>query len=321
MPPALSTAVDIRWASESSVYLSLLREGAVEASLDFAHPRIVKMIPGMREPGGAFSYLLAASPEYLAASGPLWVTWRPIGTPSRAEEAFDSIHDLDVSKDQLLIVAARRDAKGRFAPEGALAWIGSLRRGLADLKPVAYDAAGPGAKNLNACSTFQMGGARFMKDGTFLVVAGVQPGIHLYSAAGRLLRTWDSAIVGLDTDCASLSQQQVRSYAVDWLGRAAWLNRRRILDDILPLEQGPGLVVRSLSQGQVHWQLKVLTKTGDIETYNIPLTAQSDLATLKGDVRGNRIVFVLSAFKRDAMTSEVSRLVVAVAPSQKGEKL
>jgi hypothetical protein len=298
MPPALLTAVDVRWASDSSLYLTLLRDGAVEASLDLAHPRIVKMIPGMREPGGAFSYFLGASPEFVATSGPLWVTWRTIAAPPRAEDAFDSIHDIDVSKDQLLVVAARRDAKGRFAPEGAIAWIGSLRRGLADLKPVAYDATGPGVKNLNACSTFQMGGARFMKDGSFLVVPGVQPGIYLYSPEGKLLRTWDSATVGLDSDCGSLSQEQVRRYAVDWLGRAAWLNQRRILDDILPLQQGPGLVIRSVSQGQVHWTLKVLTKAGGIPTYNIPLKSQNELSTLKGDVRGNKIVFVMSAFKK-----------------------
>jgi hypothetical protein len=314
MPPALLTAVDVRWASESSLYLSLLREGAVEASLDLAHPRIVKMIPAMKEPGGAFSYFLGASSDYLVTSGPFWITWRTIATPARSEDAFDSIQDLDVSKDQLLIVAARRDEKGRFAPEGAIAWIGSLRRGLAGLKPVAYDATGPGGKNLGACSGFKMGGARFMKDGSFLVIPGVQPGIHLYSPEGKLLRTWDSATVGLDSDCGSLSQGQVRRYAVYWLERAAWLNQRRILADILPLQQGPGLVIRSVSQGQVHWELKVLTKAGGVVTYNIPLKSQTELSTLKGDVRGNRIVFVMSAPRKDGMSSEISRLVIAETP-------
>ncbi len=314
MLPALQTAVDVRWAGESSLYLSLLREGAAEASLDLTHPRIVKMIPGMREPGGAFSYFLGASSDYLVTSGPFWITWRMIAAPSRSEDAFDSIQDLDVSKDQLLIVAARRDEKGRFAPEGAIAWIGSLRRGLAGLKPVAFDATGPGGRNLGACSTFHMGGARFMKDGSFLVVPGVQPGIHLYSPDGKLLRTWDSATVGLDSDCGSLSEEQVSRYSTDWLGRAAWLNQRRILDDILPLQQGPGLVIRSVSQGQVHWNLKVLTKAGGVATYNIPLKSQNELATLKGDVRGDKIVFVMSAFKKDAMTSEISRLVIAETP-------
>jgi hypothetical protein len=99
--------------------------------------------------------------------------------------------------------------------------------------------------------------------------------------------------------------------AAGGLGRAAWLNQRRILDDILPLQQGPGLVIRSVSQGQVHWTLKVLTKGGGIPTYNIPLKSQNELSTLKGDVRGNKIVFVMSAFKKDAMTSEISRLVIA----------
>jgi hypothetical protein len=315
LPPALVKAWDVRWASDSSIYLSMLREGAVEASVDLSRPRISRMIAGMREPGGAFSYFLAASSEYLVTNGPLWVTWRSIADPARSQEAFDSIHDIDVFKAQLLVLAARRDDKGRFAPEGAVAWKGSLSRGLSDLKPVAYDAAGPGAENLGACSNFHMGGVRFLRDGSFLVVPGVQPGIHLYNSDGKLVRTWDSALVGLDADCASLTKEQVHRYGAAWLDRAAWLNQRRTLDDILPLPQGPGLVVRSVSEGRVRWVLKVLPKDGGIQTYRIPVQPQNDLSHLRGDIQGGRIVFILSATKRDdGMSTEVPRLVLAEAP-------
>ncbi len=314
MPPALRSARDPRWASDDSVYLSMLREGAVEASLDLDHPRINKLIPGMKEPGGTFCYFLAASPEYLVTSGPLWVTWRTIAESNRSEEAFDSVHDIDVLKDQLLVVAARRDEKGQYSPDGAIVWIGSLRKGLSDLKPVVYDAAGPGAKHLNACGAFNMGGVRFLKDGTFLVVPGVQPGIFLYSAQGKLIRTWDSAQVGLDTDCASLTSEQVLRYAAQFVPRVEWLNQRRTLDDILPLPQGPGLIIRSVSKGQTHWVLKVLKIGGGIDTYRIPLQSQSDMSHLKGDIRGGRIVFVMSAPLKDAVNSAVPRLVLAEVP-------
>ena len=314
LPPELVNAVDIRWASDHSIYLAMLREGTVEASLDFDHLKVVPMIPKMREPGGSFSGLLAASSEYLVTSGPFWITWRSIASPTRAEDAFDSIHDLDVAGDRFLILAARRGEKGQFAPEGAIAWTGSLRRGLSDLRPVAYDATGPGARNLGACSNFHMGGVRFLGDGSFLVVPGVQPGILLYSPEGKLIHTWDSAQVGFDTDCASLSEEQVHRYAVDPIQQAAWLNERRTLDEILPLPQGPGLVVRSVSQGQTRWDLKVLTQKGDITTYRIPVQAQSETSHLKGDVRGNRIVFVMRAFKKDYKNREIPRLLMAEVP-------
>jgi len=314
LPPALHEASDIRWASDTSVYLSLYREGAVEASVDLDHPRVVKVIPGMREVGGTFCSGLAASPEYLVTHGPLWITWRSVSEPTRKEEAFDSIHDLDVFQDRLLIIAARRDDKGRFAPEGALAWLGSLRKGLSDLRPVAYDASGPGGKTLGACSTFEMGGARFLADGSFLVVPGVQPGIHLYSAEGRLLRTWDSGAVGIDADCASLTEQQIRRFATQFVPRVEWLNQRRTLDEILPLPQGPGLVVRSVLEGKVRWSLKILRQDGTVSTYTIPVSGQNEFAHLKGDVRSRKIVFIVSASEKDGMSSAVSRLVLAETP-------
>jgi hypothetical protein len=315
MPPALVSALDVRWASDHSVYLSMLREGTVEASIDFDHLKVTPMIPKMREPEGSFSLLLAASSEYLVTSGPFWITWRSIASPTKAEDAFDSIHDLDVAGDRLLILAARRGEKGKFAPEGAIAWLGSLRRGLSDLRPVAYDATGPGAKNLGACSNFHIGGVRFLSDGSFLVVPGVQPGILHYSPEGKLIHTWDSALVGLDTDCASLTEEQVRRYAVDPNQKDAWLNQRRILDEILPLPQGPGLVVRSVAQGQTRWDLKVLTQKNGIMTCQIPVRAQSELSHLKGDVRGNKVVFVMSAFKKDNMSTEVPRLLMVEMPN------
>lgn len=162
LPRALMKAVEVRWASDASIYLAMLRDGAVETSIDLERPRVSRMIPKTGEPGGSFASRVASSPEYLVATGPLWVTWRRISDPLRIEHAFDSIHDIDVMKDRLVVVAARRDEKGRFAPEGAIAWLGSLSRGLSDLRPVAYDATGPGAKNLAACSAFHMGGARFL---------------------------------------------------------------------------------------------------------------------------------------------------------------
>ncbi len=217
-------------------------------------------------------------------------------------------------KDQLLIVAARRGENGEYAPTGALAWLGSLRRGLSDLAPVAYDARGPGARNLGGCSTFQMGGARFLSDGSFVIVPGVQPGIHLYSPKGKLLRTWDSALVGLDADCGNLTMEEVRRYSAEFLPRIAWLNQRRTLDEILPLPQGLGLVVRSVAQGETRWELKVITKEDAIAVYQIPVRSQNERSHLKGDIRGNRIVFVMSAIEKDGMSSAVSRLIIAEAP-------
>jgi hypothetical protein len=314
LPAVLAGAVDVRWADDSSVYLAALRSGAVRISVDLDLPQISKPIPGADEPRGSFAGSIAASSEYLVTGGPFWVTWRTMKNSVRAEEAFDSIHDFDVAGDRFLILAARRGPKGEFAPEGAIAWIGSLRQGLSDLQPVAYDATGPGARNLGRCSNFRIGGSRFLPDGSFVLVPGVQPGVSLYSPQGRLLRTWDSARLGLDTDCGSLSVEKAQQYGVNWLQRMAWLNQRRILDEILPLPQGPALLIRSVFQGQVSWELKVLTQSGGVSVYRLPVRSQNERSRLRGDVRGGNIVLVMSAFEKDGMKTAVPRVIVARLP-------
>ena len=81
LPPGLVRAYDIRWASDRSLYLSLLRDGAIETPLSLDHPEDVKkVLPGMREPGGTFANILGASPQFLVGAGPLWVSWRAISS-------------------------------------------------------------------------------------------------------------------------------------------------------------------------------------------------------------------------------------------------
>jgi hypothetical protein len=68
-----------------------------------------------------------------------------------------------------------------------------------------------------------------------------------------------------------------------------------VLDDILPLPQGPGLLVRSWgADGRVHWTLKVL-QTDGIKTFAVPVVGRRSFDRLQGDVRDGRIVLLLSA--------------------------
>ncbi|HVT57504.1 MAG TPA: hypothetical protein VHR45_03815 [Thermoanaerobaculia bacterium] len=321
LPPGLEKAVDVRWASDRAVYLPLMKDGTVEASVDPAGPPPREMIPGANAPGGwSFNVKVGASSSYLVVAGPLFgLTWRELDKPLRQEAVFEFIDDLDVAGKQLLVLGARRDAKNDFAPDGTIAWIGSLDKGLADLRPVLADSRGAGAPNMVACALFEMGGVRFLADGSFVVVPGVQPGAYLYDAKGKLLRTWDTGAVGLDSDCASVSEAEHRRMAVDFDARVAWLNRRRTLDEILPLPQGAGLVVRSVVDGRPHWQLKLLRPSGGVvATYDIPIAPDSPRSHLRGDVRGGRIVFVLCTYEQDIKTKRrpASRLILAEAPGR-----
>lgn len=315
LPPALPAA-DVRWASESSVYLALVKAGTVEVSLEPLGGKVEKVILGAREPGGFWGCSrLGASQDYLVAAGPAFsLTWRKRTDPLRKEIAFDGIEDIDVGGRRLAVLGARRDDKGRFAPEGAIAWVGSLDKDLTDLRPILLDQRGEGAPNLSACGNFELGAVRFLQDGTLLVVPGFQAGAHLYDAGGRLIRTWDTAGLGLDNDCPGLTQEQVMQLTYPD-PRSAWLNQRRTLEDILPLPQGPGLLIRSVSQGRPSWMLKVLDRNGPgHKTYAVPIPPVSDLSYLRGDVREGRIVLLLYTRDRTYMNHLKGRIIIAKLP-------
>ncbi len=254
--PVLLAAMDVRWAGDDSVFLAAGRAGTFKLPLEReAQPKVI--IPGSLADGGFWvSSRVAASPRFLAiASSAFAMRWKDLSKGTQQDIPFDAVLDIDIQGDRALILGALKDEKERFAPDGAIAWTGSLERQLADRKPVYYSASGPGAKTVDNCGPYDMGGVRFLADGSFLIVPGVEPGAYLYDASGKLVHTWDTREIGLDAeDCENLDPKvRDRLFAVPE-PRWAWLNRRRILDDILPLPQGPGLIVRSVVQERPRWE-------------------------------------------------------------------
>jgi hypothetical protein len=98
----------------------------------------------------------------------------------------------------------------------------------------------------------------------------------------------------MDADCLSLSEKEAAGLIGRAADRYAWLNRRQTVDTLLPLDQGPGLVVRRVESGRTRWDLKLLRHDGSIETYAIPIEGSSEFFHLRGDARSGRIVFLLS---------------------------
>lgn len=318
LPEGLRKAFDIRWAGTESLYIGLMQNGTVEvpaqALVGDGDIRWKTVIPGHLSPGGFWgSYRLGASDRFLAVAAPvrslIWKSPRE-SAYREADSGFDAIEDIDVWQGRLVALAARRDEKGRFAPEGAVAWTGTLERGLDDLKPLLYDTAGPGAPSLNRCAGFGLGAARFLRSGNLLVVPGFQPGVHLYNREGKLLRSWDTGTLGLDTTCGKMTEEQSRPLILGYDARARWFNQRRILDDVLSLPEGAGLIVRSSSQGKVSWQLLTLKETGETRKQDLPVVARTERDRIQADMRGGRIAILVSAFKNDFVSAEPPRLVI-----------
>jgi hypothetical protein len=317
LPPSLVNAQDVRWATDRTVFMPLLRQGTAEVAIDQEPAVVVKeWVPGEASPGGFFfATRVAASPQYLVVTAPMYgLTWKA-RTPAaqRREASFDLIASVDVRGDQLLVLGDRRDDKGIAAADGAIAFLGSLAKDAADLRPVLFDATGPLAKKFQDGYFLDIGAVRFLGDGRFLIVPGVQPGVHLFDGSGKLQRSWDSASLGLDTSVA-LSEREADRIRLSVEPRDAWLSRRRVVDDILPLVQGPALIVRTGKPDGPQWELKVLGPDGWVRTAAIPVKALSDRARLRGDVRGGKIVLIMTAYKEGGMQPERPRLIVAETP-------
>ena len=316
LPASLAKATDVRWAGAGSIYLALRDQGVVEIPVEPAPALPREVVAGSAQLGGFFySTLLGASPRYLVAgASAMAFTSVDLGTKSRRDEAFDAIHALDVQGDRLLILGMRRDEQWKVGTDGAIAWLGSLDKKLTDLRPVAYDATGPGIRNMMRCGGMRLGGVRFLADGRFVVVPGVQPGVQLYDSEGKAIRSWDTGPLGIDSDCGTLSEEASRALIASIEGREEWISRRRTVDAVLPLPDAIGLVLRSRDGGRLRWDLVVLKMDGGTSKHRLPVEAGGDFFHLKGDFRAGKIILLLSEERAKDDKYPAPRLFVALPP-------
>ena len=319
LPPYPSgPAMDIRWASDTSVYLAWIKEGVTETALDGKFTRLRTLIADPARWMRDFEMLAASRESVVAAARFRTMTFRPAASQPGGVVAITKlpigvVEDLDLAGNRLALLGT---PEWSIAPPPSIAWVGPLTEHPAkDLKPLPlYDAGGPKLPGLVNCFELLLGAVRFLPDNSLLVVPGFQPGAHLYSSDGRLLRTWDTAALGLDAlDCAHLSAEEDRRFGRSPQARFDFINQHRVLDDILPLEQGPGLLIRSVSGGKVHWELEVLQSGARVLTYQIPLTGELPFDRLRGDVRGHRIVLLRGAHGFEKWGPPFRANLVAVA--------
>jgi hypothetical protein len=223
--------------------------------------------------------------------------------------------DLDLSHGRALLLGIP-NLEGEFAPHGNVAWLGTLDRKIADFRPVLRDAAGTDVPHLNGCSSLGLGAVRFLGDGSFVVAPGFQPGVHLFNSQGVLVRTWDDATLGLDSvRCAAVTDKTRRWLALHPEARHARFNALRVVDDIVPLPQGPGVLVRAIKNGEVRWQLKLLRPGGTVVTYALPFTSKRLTDRLRADVRGGRMILLRYPHHRFSIDREPpAELIVAELP-------
>lgn len=320
-----SLATDIRWATERSVYLSRALHGVEVVALSpggksrtlqaglLPDRRALRREIGFRAGFGR----LAVSGETVLAAGSLAnIAW---GRFDREGGSLDGLQgwlgqvndDVDLHGSTMVLLGSPHQEIPHEEQTGIL-WLGSLERELEDLRPILHDVRGAGAPSLTNCQLLELGAVRFREDGAFYVAPGYQPGLHLFSGKGKLRGTWDTRPLDLNVDCGTVDRKKL-GLALPG-PRVVFLSQegRRTIDELLVLPQGPGLVVRTWSEGNARWELYVFTALG-VSRHPLPLTSARAFDHLRGDVRDGKIVLLRSARNTGGETAE-TEIVVLEAP-------
>ena len=306
LPAPLLWVYDVRWSGEDSVFVSAPLVGLFELRLSKGKAVLGEKLVAAGRGSGTFFLpaYVGSSSRFLAFAAPFFsLGWRDRSDrTTRLDFPFAAVTDIDVTGDRLLILGAQM-IDDKWAPDGAIAWIGSPAKGLRDLKAVFHSRSGPGARDMDACAILELGAVRFLPDGRYVIAPGVEPDIYLYSPAGKLVKTWQTRALGIDAECTLNDQERYR-FSADQDGRWAWLSKRTTLEDILPLPEGPGLVVRSCRNGSTRWELIVLREGAAPFRYTLPVTSPSTLSHLRGDVRGDQVIMLLAEYGRPSRQPE-----------------
>jgi hypothetical protein len=303
-------ALDVRWLDDNAVLVTAYDVGVVQ--VDTRNTTNLRTIVQPKTPPCRYCGHMALSSNYLAtAATNAGIAWKPRGQAQSyaADLLPGSVRDFDVYKNRIAILGSWLEDH-HWAGDGAIGWIGTLSTKLEDLKPILYPSSG--SKACYGCMFHASGGVRFFPDGSLVFVPAIDPGVFLYGPDLKLAYTWQTDKLGVLDHC-DLSHEQTLNYMANPEARRRWLAQKVTIDDVLPMPEGPALLLRKVTDGKVHWTLLQLRKGNDPYRVELPFTANSDAADLRGDVRGNQLVFILRTLDewRHPGTTTPSRLILA----------
>jgi hypothetical protein len=317
LPTALSGARDVRWADDESVHLGLAAEGTRLLSLEtwVAREEISKGRRG--GPGAWLSSRLARSGDRLVVAAPVFeivVKDLRAGTLEKLG-GFESIADVDLHVNRVAVLGTRMIGPERkLSPDGAVAWVGTLEHRLDDASALLVTPSGKGPARMDYCGGFDVGAVRYLPDGSLVIVPGAEPGVYLLDPAGKLLHTWATEPLGLDLPC-EFDAETSALLALHEEQRWERLERFRIVDEILPLRDGVGLVVRSVDARGTRWKVHLLKRNGPATSFELPITTTSTMSHLRADVRDDLAVFLVAEDGPPQRPQQAApRLVVMTLP-------
>ncbi len=308
---AQGVAQDIRWASEHQVFVAEGVNGVTVRRVDAPLKVEGYAIAPANKNGFSFSSRIAASPSFVVVASPFAsFSWRARSADSALHPAvpIGMVMDIDVHDDTVAVLGGDTDQKGG-TPDGILS-VASVSRNFTNRRILMEGPTGKKGKELARCHFFESGALRFLADGSLVVVPGLEPGIYHYSAAGKLLRTWQTDSLNILDDCR-INDEQMVEMAADFARRSEWLNRYTTVEDILPFSDGPALLLRTSRNNATTWEVAYLRSDGKIKREPLPIRSPSPRAHIRGDVRGKRIALLVFDYALPANEPLPPRLIFA----------
>ncbi|HPC83652.1 MAG TPA: hypothetical protein P5234_10195 [Thermoanaerobaculaceae bacterium] len=324
LPPETRWAADVRWVSDASVAVAHAGDGSFQVPLAAGKPASVLMPAGSRRGPGPVGQertliwahtMLGVSDRFFAFAAPsfelAWVPRQPGGVGASRVVDFLSAVDLDVHENRLLVVGLPSMAPAATGDGPTILWETNLEAPTPPVFRPRFSLSRPVPESelddwLHASGSASV---RFLTDGSFLLVPGIEPGVYWYNSDGRLLRAWNSEALGLDVVGPS-DPAGARRAASNRGAMLALRNALRLTDEILPLPEGPAVVVRHAREKDVVWTMSLLRRDGSITSVELPIQVSSPNWTLFGDAQDRRVILVLfETCERGPRTCSPSRLV------------
>ena len=248
-----------------------------------------------REPWqSTFAFAIGGRPDGLLIASRVhdvrWTTAFAGKMNTIAEDSgLEMIMDVDRLGEDVLVLAGRRSKSGVYLEDGVWAFRGKIRGDKIDLQPFYVSPEGPGAASFNNCVVLDLPRVRFLADGRFLFVPGVDPDVLLFDAAGKLLKRWSTADLGISSGC-DIPADRKDEVARDPTARWTWLNRRLLVDDIVELPGGLALFVREFGAGLPKWTVvRLPLDARSIERAELPLETQLKQSRIAADRNGSQM--------------------------------
>jgi hypothetical protein len=291
--------VDVHWASKDSIYLADLHGGVTEVKLKEGLPEIRRITPPAEQIGLPVIQHVAISDKWMVAAHEGRLAWKAmIGGDWAVKKNIGLYHDFDIRGDEIVMLGVPDHESSEHSPAGVV-WRANLSKGLEGSSrwDVLYESPEVARDETLMWQDATLGSVRFLPQGGVVVAPNFLPGVWLFSTSGGLKQRWSpeelwGAEEGPEPSAVSGEEKGwKRGDVIDQRRLQQILAARRTVDEVLPLHEGPAIIVREPRAGQARYRLGVLG--AEIRWYDIPIRNVTALARLRGDADENgRIVLM-----------------------------